>query len=660
MYIGADYYPEHWSRDRWDTDAKLMKKAGFNIVRLAEFSWVMLEPEEGFFDFKWLDDAISVLGKQGISVILGTPTAVMPAWLARKYPNALAVQNSGQRIVWGTRKNNCFTNGAYRMLSERITRAMANHYRDNKNVIGWQTDNEINTPWCYCDTCRAEWQDWLRRRYGSLDTLNQAWGTHFWGQFYQTWGEIQSPQHEHHNPSLMLDWRRFNSWMNVRFQHEQVVVLRELCPKHFITHNFMGFGTSVTNPFDLAEDLDFVAWDNYPVWGKPEFKYNAACAADHTRGLKRKNFWIMEQTSGPGGWDTINRNPRPGEIRNIAFQQVAHGADAIIWFRWRTCTAGREQYWHGILGHDGIPGRRYRECTQTAGDLHRIEKELAGTTIKPDVAILCDHDSRWAFETQVAYTNNNLPAAIRRYYDAFMRAGINVDIVRPTDPLAGYKIIVAPQLLVLPDATARRLESFVKKGGVLLADIRLGVKTETNLCYHRRLPGLLAKTLGIEIEEYEGIGDAPDGVTYPLVGTDALPGSYTATCFADWIQPKGAEALMRYNAWHMDKYAALTRHRSGKGAGLYLGTVAKEPAFYDALVTCLMETARLQSPAKPPEGVEFAVREGNGKRLLFILNHMEEACTVEVPSGKVDLLTGHKTGKTIELDRFGVAVIKLK
>jgi len=658
MYIGADYYPEHWPRNRWETDARLMKKAGFNVVRLAEFSWVMLEPEEGRYEFDWLDDAINVLGRQGISVILGTPTAVMPAWLARKYPNALAVQNTGQRIVWGLRKNNCFTNGAYRLLSERITRAMAGHYHNNPRVIGWQTDNEINGPHCYCDTCRAEWQDWLRARYGSLQTLNQAWGTHFWGHFYQTWGEIQTPTHEHHNPSACLDWRRFNSWLNIRFQHEQVVVLRSLCPRHFITHNFMAFGTTQTNPHDLAMDLDVAAWDNYPVWADPEIKYGAACGADLVRSLKKKNFWIMEQTAGGGGWDVLNRNPRPGEIRNIALQQVAHGADAMVWFRWRTCTAGREQYWHGILGHDGKPGRRYRECTATARDLHKLAPLLANTTLKPKVAIVYDQDSRWAFETQRSYKNNEVPAAIRRYYDAFFRAGINVDIIRPSDPLTGYKVIVAPELFVLPDATASKLCDFVRAGGVLLTDLRTGVMTETCLAHTRTLPGLLTDVLGITIEEYEGLNG--DKQTYPLAGTDAFPGAFTSTLYADWIKPGQAEVLARYDAWHLKSYAALTRHRHGKGTGYYLGTIAAEPAFYDALIKAVLDSAKLKPVLAPPPGIEITLREGASRKLLFIINHLEQAVTMKVPAGNVELLSGRRTGPSLTLDRYGAAVIRLK
>jgi len=656
MYIGADYYPEHWPVSRWETDAALMEKAGFNVVRLAEFAWAFMEPEEGRFEFGWLDDALEVLGGHGVSAIVCTPTAVMPAWCARKYPETLATQKDGTRVTWGVRKNNCFTSGAYRLLSERVTRAMAVHFAKTKNVIGWQTDNEIGGyPVCFCDTCRADWQQWLRRKYKSLDELNRAWGNHFWGHVIYDWAEIVIPVDEgSHNPSACLDWVRYQSWLNVRFQHDQVAILRECCPNHFVTHNFMGLHSGM-NYYDLAEDLDFVSWDNYPVWGKPHVTYDAASAADVMRGLKRKNFWIMEQTAGPGGWGSFGRNPRPGEIRKIAYQQLAHGADGNIWFRWRSCTAGREQYWHGLLGHDGKPLRRYKEAGQTAREYHALARELAGTTVKPKVAMIYDYDSIWALRIQPGFAKNTYHDAMRRWYNALFRAGVNVDMIKPTEKLSGYRAVLAPDLYVLPDAVAQSMIDYVKDGGVLLADCRTGVKDETNLCHDRTLPGLLSDVLGIAIEEYEALAD---DVQYVVVGKE-LPGTFTAIQYADWLTAKGADVLAGYDQWHMRKFAAATRNRFRKGTAYYAGTVIKEESFYDAMIADLLKSAKVRPVTAAPVGVEVTVREGGGKRLLFIINHTEEKKPVTVPAGKKELITGRKTGETIELGAYGVAVVKM-
>ena len=657
MYVGVDYYPEHWPRERWDLDARLMRKAGFNVVRLAEFAWVFLEPEEGRFEFGWLDDALAVLRWRGISAILGTPTAVMPAWCARKYPETLAMRKEGHRIPWGIRKNNCFTSGTYRLLSERITRAMAEHFANTPNVIGWQTDNEFGHPLCYCPTCRADFQDWLRAKYRTSEELNRAWGTHFWGHRYGTWGEIPIPSEDGgSNPSALLDWQRYFSWLNVRFQRDQVRILRAGAPRHFVTHNFMGLFSEL-NYYDLAEDLDHVSWDNYPVWGKVDVPYDASAAADVMRGLKRQNFWIMEQTAGPGGWGSFGRNPRPGEIRKVAYQQLAHGADGQIWFRWRTCTAGREQYWHGLLGHDGRPLRRYREAAQTAKEYHRLAKELAGTTVKADVAMIYDYESIWALRFQPAFGKNDYHAAMRRYYSALLRAGVAVDMVKPGADLSGYRLVLAPDLYILPDALADRLTSFVKSGGVLLADCRTGVKDETSLCHARTLPGLLSAPLGITIEEYDALAD---DVQYAVSGCGPLQGAFSATQYTDWLTPEGAEVLAEYSdQWHLKKFAAATRHHFGKGTGYYVGTVLKEEAFYDALVADMLKAARVRPVVRPPQGVEAAVRKGKGKALLFLMNHTEQPKVVNVPAGKRELLTGRKTADTLKLGVFGVAVIKL-
>jgi beta-galactosidase len=657
MYIGVDYYPEHWPRSKWETYARWMQQAHFNIVRMAEFAWVFMEPEEGRFDFAWLDDALAVLRKHGISAILGTPTAVMPAWVARKYPETLAMQKDGTRITWGVRKNNCFASGAYRLLSKRITREMAVHFSATPNVVGWQTDNEFGGPICYCGTCRAEFQDWLRAKYKTLAALNKAWGTHFWGHRYGTWGEIQVGNDTGgQNPSLCLDWQRFTSSLNVRFQRDQVRIIRAHCPHHFITHNFMGLFSDL-NYYDLAADLDFVAWDNYPVWGKVEIGYDAAAAADIMRGLKRRNFWIMEETAGPGGWGAFGRNPRPGEIRKVAYQQMAHGSDANIWFRWRACTAGREQYWHGLLGHDSRPLRRYKEAAQYAAEAHKLAKELAGTTVVPQVAFIYDYESIWALRFQPGFNENNYHDALRRYYKAFFRAGVNVDMVKPGQDLTGYRIVCTPDLFILPDPLARQLNAFVKSGGVLLADCRTGVKDGNNLCHERTLPGLLSESLGIRIEEYEAIAKDDQ---YAVTGRGDFDGRFAAVHYADWVTPQTAETLAGYDDWHMTKFAALTRNRCGQGTGYYVGTVIKEDAFYDALIADMLKTAAITPVVAPPPGVEASIREGDGKRLLFLINHTEAPQTVAVPAGKRELVTGKRMRAEIELGIFGVAVVRLQ
>jgi beta-galactosidase len=655
--VGVDYYPEHWPVERWETDARLMKKAGFNVVRLAEFAWARMEPSEGQYEFDWLDRAIAILGRYGIDVVLGTPTASMPPWVARKYPEAVSSGKDGQKSVYGIRQNACFSSGSFNLLSERITRAMAEHYAGNPHVIGWQTDNEFTGGLCHCDLCGRAFQDWLRAKYKTLEELNRAWGTHFWNHIYGDWAEIPiSVRSDFDNPSLYLDWKRFCSDSAVRFQHEQVKILRQCCPEQFITHNLMGLASSV-NYFDLGRDLDFVSWDNYPVRGEPNLPTNNDCAlaADVMRGVRRQNFWIMETSAGPLGWGVMQRNLRPGELRKVALHQVAHGADGIVWFRWRTCTAGREQYWHGLLGHDGKAGRRYDEAAATAKELHRLWPLLAGTTVKTGVAMIYDYDSIWAFETQPAYEANKRYAdALLRFHVPLQKLGVNADVIGADGDFSAYKVIIAPHLYVLPEAVAKRLEAFVKAGGVLVTDVRTGVKDETGLIPMETPPCALAKVLGIAIPEYESI--AKD---YPMVGEGALEGTFTATGFADWIVPAKATVLARHGAWHSREYAAATVNAFGKGAAYHVGAVVKEESFYRLLLQEVCRRAGVTTGIEPPEGVEAVVREGGDRRLLFLVNHTEQPVSVNVPAGRTCLFGGGETGRELQLPPFGVEVVRL-
>lgn len=656
MYVGVDYYPEHWPRERWVEDAELMQQAGFNVTRLAEFAWAQMEPEEGRFEFEWLDDALAVLAGHGISAILGTPTGAMPAWMAHDYPETAAMRADGTRIPWGARKNNCFSNPDFRRFSRQITRAMALHFKDAPSAIGWQIDNEFGGTQCFCEICRRDFQEWLERKYKSLDALNRAWGTHFWGQTVGKWEHIFIPSRpDSHNPSACLDWRRFFSDLTVDFQREQVEVLRELCPNHFVTHNLMGLHPAL-NYYDLASDLDFVSWDSYPVGGQPGIRSETSMAADLMRGIKRRNYWIMEQTAGPRGWSEFQRNPRPGEIRSVAFQHLAHGCDGHVWFRWRTCTAGREQYWHGLLGHDGRPLRRYEEIARTSAELRKLASVLDGTTVRADVAIVYDYDSLWALAIQPGYAGNDLRGAIGRYYNALFRVGVNVDFIPANADLSSYRLVLAPDLYVLPDGTAKRLDEYVRQGGVLLADCRTGVKDENNLCHPRTLPGLLSPALGIEIQEYEGLAE---GMSYEVRGTDRLPGSFKAVRCADWVTAKEAERLAGYEEWHMEAFAAVTCNVYGEGTGWYVGTVVEPRSFYDQLIDLLLRDAGIEPIVAPPDGVEASVLEGEGRKLLFLLNHTEKTRDVAIPAGKKELLSGRTTAATFTLDRFGVAVVLL-
>lgn len=416
------------------------------------------------------------------------------------------------------------------------------------------------------------------------------------------------------------------------------------------------------NYYKLAKELDFVSWDNYP-WLSPSLPYKSALAGDLMRGLKAKNYWIMEQTAGPLGWDEFSTTPLPGELRKICYQQLAHGCDALVWFRWRTCTAGREQYWHGLLGHDGVPGRRYREAAKFAKECRALQDKLIGTTLKPQVAIIYDYDSLWALEIQEGYPGASYREAISRYYDALLRLGVNVDLIPPSADLDKYSLVIAPHLHILPDLIADRIDQYVQKGGTLLTDCRTGVKDPTNLAYPRTLPGKLSTALGITIPEYEStsVGMRAPATREYAIHSEQFGRGFTATKYVDWVSPTTATTIASYDKQsHLIDFAAVTRNEHGSGSAWYVGTIAKEDSFYDTLIAQVAKDAGVRPILDPPKGVEVSLRQGNGQRLLFVINHANSATTIDsVPTGAIDLLSEELPNGSVTLEPFGVAIYSL-
>jgi beta-galactosidase len=652
--FGVDYYPEQWPRERWAIDAQLMAETGFNVVRLAEFAWVKMEPADGQFDFTWLDDAIAILSAQGLRVILGTPTASPPAWLMSHSPDLYRVREDGVRVTYGNRREYCPNHPGYLQYSRRITAEMATHYAQNPAVIGWQTDNEFGDR-CYCSVCIQAFQSWLQHHYESLDALNEQWGTIFWSHTYTAWSQIPGPLSTGHspNPGLALDYYRFCSDSYVEFQQLQIEILRKECPTQFITHNLMGFGYDKINYFDLAQPLDFVSWDNYP---RHQWSFqtkvdpaSAALSSDTMRGLKRKNFWVMEQQGGPGGWELVSVAPRPGELRLWAYQSIAHGADAIIFFRWRTARYGTEQYWHGLLDHDATPGRRYQEIKQMGHELKTVGTEILGATVKADVALVLSYDSRFAFQIQPNNPQLGYPAHLTQIYRAIYECHVSVDVLAPTDDLSAYKLIIAPMLHIVTPEIAANLSRFVENGGTLVCDIRSGVKDKANAIVNLRLPGLLKEIMGVEVEDYASLtADMAQPLQFCIPALEGKSANTSAWC--DILKPTGSEIVASYSDDYYAGKPAITLNHYGKGQAVYVGTAGDE-ALYPALMPWLLKAAQIDRPVNQSatQGIEIAVRWQGDRRFVFVLNHTDQVQVVTLDSPMKDLLSGAQIEGQIQI-----------
>lgn len=661
FHFGVDYYPEQWPEERWPEDARLMAEAGVNVVRLAEFAWSFLEPQLDCFDFNWLDRAIEILYGQGIQIILGTPTASAPPWVMAMLPDAYKVNEHGHRLTYGNRCEFCPSHAGYRERGRLITRAMAKHYADHPAVIGWQIDNELNGR-CYCSTCQTGFQDWLRYRYHTLEELNTAWGTAFWSHVYTEWSQVPLPVETGGvpNPSLDLDFRRFMSDTFLSFQQEQVDILRLACPKHFITHNFMGFGFNQINYYDLAKPLDFVSWDNYPRTGwNPAKEVDPAYIAlghDTTRSFKGKPFWVMEEQSGSGGWQTVGVNPRPGEMRLWTFQAIAHGADAIIYFRWRTARFGTEQFWHGVLYHHGRPGRRYDELKTIGDELKRAGTEILGAENRNQVAMIHSYDTRWAFQIQPNHNDFNYPDLFISYYKALHTRNIGVDIVPPDADLSRYRLVIAPALFVLPDETAERLRSFVRNGGILITTARSGVKDEVNAIVNQFLPGRLAEVCGVEVDEYDVLtrdATIPVEVTFP----NCEPQTAQACLWFDVLHTTTAQPIATYQAGYFSGTPAITLNRYGEGQAIYVATLGDD-SLHDSVIDWVLKDLDLHSAIYAPSGVEVTARWQGNQQLLFLLNHTGRSQEVPIPQPHLDLLSGITVNDVVKMPPYGVSVLK--
>ena len=661
IYFGADYYPEHWPRDRWETDAKLMKEAGFDAVRMAEFSWEKMEPEPGRFCFDWLDEAIAVLDSHGIKTVLGTPSAAPPAWIIEEDPEILPVNNLGIRMGFGGRHHVCMTNKNYRKHITRFVTAMAGHFKDNESVIGWQIDNELGNghlendvdifrthELCMCEHCRANFQNWLKKKYGTIENLNEAWGTVFWSQTYSDFRQIPAPKitPTSHNPSLLLDWKRFSSDLVIDFQQMQIDVIRGVCPDRFITHNFMGFFDK-TDYFRLAENLDFVCHDQYPCgfWADDVAPVSdLAAALDLTRGFKDKPFWIMEQQAGPAGWETFGRTPRPGQLRLWTAQSVARGADAIFYFRWRTCLFGTEQYWHGVLPHSGVPGRRYDEIKQTVAQLRPVMEKIRGVKDRADAAILFSYEQNWALEIQPHHPDLDYISQVKKYHKYFCDKNIPVDFISADTDFSGYRLLIAPLQFLSFDGVAEKLKTYVSNGGHLVLTMRTGVKNENNVCLSDApLPGSFGELTGVEILDYDCLREF--GVRVSLGGKTAG----TAQKWCDIIDLNGAEAIARYADEFYKDSPAVTANAYQNGRVYYVGFEPDE-RLMSAIVDIISAKLGIKPISGAANGVEFVRRSSADGNYYFALNHSDRPAKI-TPNPGWEAVLGSDT-----LEPYDVAI----
>lgn len=623
MRIGVDYYPEHWDRSLWEADADLMLKTGVKVVRMGEFAWCRFEPTEGNFDFEWMDEIIEIFAKREIDVVLCTPTSCPPLWLYEKYPDAVQTGRDGKKIATGIRGHRCYNNPDFIRHSKQIIDLMTKRYADNKAVIAWQIDNELEANFCHCKICIGEYRNWLKDKYGSVEEVNKAYGNNMWSGEYSAWEQIKpaygSNPYAWFNPSFMLDFNRYASDNMIKYVKMQTEIIRAGCPDTMITTNTW-FCENMPDFYKTFEDLDFVSYDNYPTTSIPqdsEEYYTHAFHLDLMRGIKRENFWIMEQLSGGMGcWMPMVPVPQPGMIKGYSLQALAHGADTVVHFRWRTAVSGAEMFWHGLIDHSNIPGRRFQEFAQLCEEAKELDY-IDGTEIKSEVAILYSSDNEYAFKIQPQTKGMYYLEQMKLFHAAFAKFGKNVDIIGQHEDFGGYKIIVAPQMYITDETVVNRLYEFTKAGGTVILTNRSGVKDEINKCIMSPLPTVYRELVGAYAEEYDPLGDGTVAVKF----ADGMECKGREWC--DVLCTESAEVLAAYDSEYFKGKAAITENTYGNGKAYYVGTVGEKKLYYK-LVMGILEKMGVDYIEGLPENVEVTTREGNGKKVQFVFNDTDK------------------------------------
>ncbi|OIJ65678.1 beta-galactosidase [Streptomyces mangrovisoli] len=660
LQYGGDYNPEQWPEETWAEDMRLMREAGVTLVSVGIFSWSLLEPAEGAYDFARMDKILDLLHENGIAADLATPTAAPPAWFFRAHPEALPVDHDGRTLSYGSRQTFCPSSPAYREAALRIARAVAERYADHPAVAMWHIHNEYgcHNAACYCDTSAEAFRTWLRARYGDdLTALNTAWGTTFWSQWYYDWAEILPPRATGAvpNPTQQLDWRRFCSDALLALCTAEREVLREAAPDTPATTNFM-----VMHAFDAldywrwAPELDVVSNDHYLRSTDPESQIDIALSGDLVRSLAGGPWLLMEHSTGAVNWQPVNRAKTPGEMRRNALAHVAHGADGIAYFQWRAARAGAEQWHSAMLPHAGTDSRIWQDVVRLGADLKALA-EVRGSTSAADTAIVWDWDARWALElpSQPSESLRYLDL-VRSWYEPLWRAGVAVDFVRPDADLSGYKLVLAPTLYLVDDAGAANLTGFARAGGTLAVGFHSGMVDEN--C-HVRLggyPGAFREALGVSTDEL-----------FPLLDDERLtlggevPDGATAGLWSERVRLAGAEAVATFTAGPLAGGPAVTRHGHGDGTAWYLATLP-DPGTLAALLDGIRRAAGVEAVLESaPEGVEAVLRRGKDADFLFLVDHAGAGAEIAVPGADVELLTGKTVvGGTVTVPPGDTAVVR--
>lgn len=661
---GGDYNPEQWL-DRLDIlekDVEMLVESGCNTVSLGIFSWSVLEPEEGVFRLDWLEEIVDRLYAKGISTILATPSGARPKWMADQYPEVLRVDESRHRNFFGGRHNHCYTSPVYREKVAIINKKLAERLGNHPGVILWHISNEYGGE-CHCPLCQKAFQNWLREKYGTIEELNRRWYTAFWSHTYQSFDQVESPSSRGENAlhALNLDWKRFVTHQTADFIHHEVEAVRAGGSNLPVTANLMHYFDGL-DYFKLAKELDIVSWDTYPTWHKEpviETGYDNGMCHDLMRSLKGRPFFQMESCPSSTNWQSVSKLKRPGILFLQSMQAIAHGGEGSMYFQIRQSRGSSEKFHGAVIDHyGGTDTRVFREVCRIGQTLKEISP-MAGSRVESPVAILYDWDSQWAMEDSQGPRNKGLHLleVQQKFYGAFRRLGLNVDLVDMDCDIEKYRVLALPMCYMFKEGFSEKVRAFVEKGGILINTYWSGIADDTDLCYLGGTPHGLMDVLGARSMEIDGLYDWEENELVPEPGNElGLNRTYRCKYLCDLLELRGAKAVMTYGSDFYQGYPALTVNAYGKGFAWYVAADG-EKEFYQDFIRLLMEQYHICGPVSGsiPENLEVTTRETDDTRYVIYQNFGTEPVKLPLPEGAFEAFYGDA-----EKDLSGYDMVILK
>lgn len=645
-----------------ETDIIRFKEAKINTVTLGVFAWAKLEPEEGVFDFGWLEEIIERLHANGIGVILATPSGARPHWMADKYPEVLRVNRMRQRNLFGGRHDHCLTSPVYREKVRRIDTELAARFGNHPGVNLWHISNEFGGE-CHCPLCQDAFRKWLRKRYKTIEALNDKWCTTFWSHTFDCFEQVESPSPlgEMSIMAQQLDWKRFISDQTIDFMEKEIAAIRAAGSEKPVTTNLV-YRSGDIDYFKLAEKIDIASWDNYPVWYKKEVWETAQDTSfwhDVIYSLKKRPFLMMESCPGATNWQSVSKLKKPGMLEATSLQSIAHGADAAMYFQMRKGRGGAEKFHGAVIDHyEGRDTRTFQDVCKTGGMLEALG-EVRGMQKDADAAVLYDWENHWALRFSEGPRNEGLhyEECVEKSYRALRRLRMNVDIVDQRCRLDRYKLVAAPMQYLFRAGFAEKVRNFVEMGGTFVMTYWSGVVDENDRCFLGGRPYGLMDVFGLRAEEIDGLYDWEENSILTEDGVEGMKTQYRCKYLCELVKPSTAKAMMVYGKDFYAGMPALMCNRYGGGKAYYVCADA-EQGFYDDLYRKLAEKAGISGilGTEVPKGVEVTKRSGDNAEYIFIQNFNHYEVKVRLPEGTV--LYGSSDGCLKPLE--GVVIRKTK